>query len=197
MDTNNMQKDFLKELANVGIGHAATSLAQMISMQVDISLPKLNIIPIDMLVGLKTQDFSIVSTGIQGDLKGLLVITFSNSTSYWLIDKMFQNPEGTTKEYNEEGKEALKEFINIIGGSFLTALSDMLHFNMMPKIPKFLSGKGIEMKDELKTIIKQEADEILSVRTDLKVGDKEIEGNMYLILEKDSFTELFNKMNSM
>lgn len=40
------QADALKEVGNIGIGHATTSLSQMVNKQVGISLPELKLIPL-------------------------------------------------------------------------------------------------------------------------------------------------------
>ncbi|CAG0972025.1 partial CheY-P phosphatase CheC, partial [Methanosarcinales archaeon] len=40
------QSDALKEVGNIGIGHATTSLSQMVNKQVGISLPELKLIPL-------------------------------------------------------------------------------------------------------------------------------------------------------
>lgn len=190
-----IESDFLKELANIGIGHAATSLSDMVNVKVDISLPSMNIISIENIIGMKNQSFCAVTTGIMGDIKGILVTIFSDDTSFWLIDRMFGNPEGTTKEYTEEGRGAMKEFCNIIGGSFLTSLSNFLQFDMMPKIPKIVAGKGYEVKAEFKKFVEEEANDVLTVKTELSMGKKKIEGEIYLILDKESFVKLFKKAN--
>lgn len=191
---DSMQNDFLKELANIGIGHAATSLSTMVKSKVDISLPKMSLLSVENLLALRSHNFCAVTSSIAGDLKGMILIVFDDGTSFWLIDKMSMNPQGTTKAYDDMGKAAICEFANIIGGSFLTSLSNFMGFNLMPNIPKLHVGKGTHIKDNLKSQISDEIKEVLYVRTDLKIDDQKINGEIYLILDKDSFTKVFNKM---
>ena len=190
-----MQQDFLKELANIGIGHAAMGLSKMINMNVEISLPKLTLVPIENLVAVKVSRICAITTGLEGDLKGLLALVFDDKTSFWIIDRISGHIDGTTKEFNEMGQEAMKEFCNIIGGAYLSALADFLQFSLMPKIPNILIGNGSEIKQQFLKIVTDESTQILSVKTELTIGDAKIDGDMHLILDKESFQRLFKQMN--
>jgi chemotaxis protein CheC len=194
MDDASLKNDLLKEIANIGLGHAATSLSKMVDAKVDISLPKMSIISIENLVGMKSKNICAVSTGISGDLHGLLLVVFSDNASFWLIDKISMQPMGTTKTYDDMGKEAMKEFVNIIGGSFLTSLSDFLKMDLMPKIPDILTGKGFDVKTAFSSIVKKEAKEVLSVKTELFINQEKVDGELYLVLDKESFEAIWKKM---
>ena len=44
-ELNDMQYDVLKEIGNIGAGNATTALAQMVNMKVDMSVPKVELVP--------------------------------------------------------------------------------------------------------------------------------------------------------
>ena len=46
-----LQLDALKEVSNIGAGNAATALSMMIGKKVDMSVPAVNIIKLDDIVG--------------------------------------------------------------------------------------------------------------------------------------------------
>lgn len=190
-----MKIDFLKEVANIGLGHAATSLSKMIDSRVDISLPTLNIIPIQNLIALKNEDICAVKTGFQGDMKGSLVIVFNDATSFWLIDKISGNKVGTTKEYNEMGLGAMTEFTNIIGGSFLTALANFTGYKLFPKVPEPFTGKGVKIKDSFHSSLQKDAKDAFYVKTEIYVDKRKIEGEIYLLLDKESLDNMYKKMS--
>jgi len=193
-EMTDMQKDFLKELANIGLGHASTALSTMVNAKVDISLPSMSFISLENAIGMKTQSFCAVTTAIQGDLKGILLVTFADSASFWLIDKMSGKQLGTTKVYDNMGLEAMKEFVNIIGGAFLTSLSDFLKMDLMPKIPDIMIGRGTDITQKFGEVVKTEVNDILSVKTEIYVNEEKIEGELYLVLDKESFEKMFSKM---
>ena len=190
-----LKTDFLKEIANIGLGHAATSLSKMTdNARIDISLPEIDILPYDKLISSKTKNFCAVKTGIDGTTRGALIIMFDDATSFWVIDKIMGNPIGTTKIFDEMGVSAIKEFTNIIGGSFLTSLSDFMNYSMMPKLPEIFTGKGAEIKDALKASILKETKDMIHVKTEIYIDKKKIESQIFLILDKESFDMMYKKM---
>ena len=44
---SSIQIDALKEIGNIGAGNAATALAQIVNAQIDMNVPKVNILPFD------------------------------------------------------------------------------------------------------------------------------------------------------
>ena len=189
------QKDFLKELANIGIGHAATSLSQMVDAPVEISLPEMHIISIENILGLQSHGLSAVTMGMDGELRGMIAVVFSDDSSYWVIDKISGNPENTTHDYEGMGKDALKEFANIIGGAFLTSLSNFTQFDFLPKPPVILTGKGIAIREDFKKLLDNEVSEVLSVKTELFIDNKKIDGDIFLVLDESTFKKIFERMN--
>ena len=195
MMSSEYELDFLKEIANIGLGHAATGLSNMISERVDISLPQISIISLENIVGMKVEEVCVVKTGFSGEIKGALLIVLSNKTSFWLIDKMMGNNTNTTLEYNDMGKSAVKEFTNIIGGAFLTSISNFMDYRLMPKIPEMFTGKGFKIKTEFEKSIKHESEDVIYVKTQIFVDKKQIEAELYLLLDKTSFEAMFSRMN--
>lgn len=193
--TEGYKLDFLKEIANIGLGHAGTSLSIMINSRVDISLPQISLIALENVVGMHVNDVCVVKTGFSGEIKGALLIVLSNKTSFWLIDKMSGNKDNTTLEYTDIGKSAIREFTNIIGGAFLTAISNFMQYRLMPKIPEMFTGKGFKIKAEFEKSIKKETENVIYVKTQIFVDKKKIEAELYLLLDKKSFEAMFEKMN--
>jgi chemotaxis protein CheC len=187
--------DFLKEVSNIGLGHAASSLSTMINARVEISLPTLSMISIQNIIGIKNEDLCAVKTGFEGDIKGALIIVFKDSTSFWLIDKISGNKPGFTKNYEGLGLSAITEFTNIIGGSFLTALANFTNYRLFPKIPEPFTGKGFEIKEQFYNSLQKDTRNAFYVKTEIYVEKKKVEGEIYLILDKDSFDLMFKKMS--
>lgn len=190
---NSLKDDFLKELANIGLGNAATSLSKMVNSRVDISLPTLGMIPVGEIVDSQQGNFCVVMTGISGDAKGTLISLFSQQSGLWLVDMMFGREPGTSKEFDEDGKAAIGEFANIIGGSFLSSLSNFSSMNFLPKIPVTLVEEASKIKEDFHKLVYMEVDEALYVKTEISVAGEKIEGDVYLILDNESFNSLFKK----
>ncbi|MCZ7399050.1 MAG: chemotaxis protein CheC, partial [Candidatus Methanoperedens sp.] len=69
------QKDALKEVGNIGIGHATTSLSQMVNKRVWISLPDLKLIPLIKVPDLVKNEAPVIGIILEltGDTKGFLL----------------------------------------------------------------------------------------------------------------------------
>lgn len=186
-----MKDDFLKELANIGLGNAATSLSKMVDEKVDISLPSIGVIPVNDLMSAMDGIYCVVMTGIQGDAQGTLISLFSDKTSFFLIDKMMGNSVGSTKEFTADGKSAMSEFANIIGGAFLSSLSNFSHFNLLPKTPETKIADGGTMRESFNEYIRKEVTMAIYARTDIAIAGKKIEGTVYLALDNGSFDKMF------
>lgn len=189
---NAMKDDFLKELANIGLGNAATSLSQMVNSKVRISIPSIGVIPVNAAMDPETY-FCAVSMGLQGDAKGALVNIFSDKTSFWIIDKVSGKTDGSTVLFDEEGKSVMSEFANIIGGAFLNSLANFSSFKILPKIPVVFLGKGEQIRDEFEQAINVEVQNALYAKAEILIDEVKIEGRIYLVLDHESFEKIFNK----
>ena len=74
-----LQLDALREVANIGAGHAATALSQMTGQTIMISVPQINIAPLEDIpnqVGSDEEPVAAVLMKILGDLTGLALLVF-------------------------------------------------------------------------------------------------------------------------
>ena len=69
-----VQLDALREVANIGAGHAATALSHMTSQRIMISVPQVNIAPLEDVpnqIGATEEPVAAVLMRMMGDLSGL------------------------------------------------------------------------------------------------------------------------------
>ena len=79
-----LQLDALREVANIGAGHAATALSQMTGQTIMISVPQINIAPLEDIpnqVGSEEEPVAAVLMKILGDLTGLALLVFPQPTA--------------------------------------------------------------------------------------------------------------------
>lgn len=135
--------DALKEVANIGAGHAATALSQMTGARIMIDVPTVNVAPLDELIpGIADSDSQIVSVvmDMHGSLKGHTLLALPLITGRRLADLMLRRERrpGGTLDMLEES--ALKEAGNILGGAYMTALSEFLSMTLLPSPPRLTVG---------------------------------------------------------
>ena len=84
---SDFQKDALTEVGNIGIGHATTSLSQMVNKRVWISIPDMKLLPLIEVPALVRNEDPVVGVILQltGDAKGYLLLLLSKKTAKMLI----------------------------------------------------------------------------------------------------------------
>lgn len=135
--------DALKEVANIGAGHAATALSLMTGARIMIDVPTINVAPLaELIPGIADKDSQIVSVlmDMNGSLKGHTLLALPLITGRRLADLMLRRERrsGGTLDMLEES--ALKEAGNILGGAYMTALSEFLGMTLLPSPPRLTVG---------------------------------------------------------
>ena len=76
---NLTQLDALREVANIGAGHAATALSQMTGSTILISVPHIRVVPLEemgMQIGPPEQPVAAVLMAMLGDITGRTLLVF-------------------------------------------------------------------------------------------------------------------------
>ncbi len=134
-----IQLDALREVANIGAGHAATALSQMINSTIMISVPTINISRLEEVppqVSAPEEPVAAVLMHMMGDLTGRTLLVFPKTTAARLADLMLRRPHGSTNgELGEMEQSAIKEAGNILSSAYMNALSDFMGMMLLPSPP--------------------------------------------------------------
>lgn len=133
-----LQLDALRELANIASGHAATALAQMLGTEVDLSVPDALALPRAQAIasyGSADGPVAAVVTPVEGDIEGVVLLLIPSGDAETLCRLLGVVPR------SEVGDSALREIGNILGASYLNALSAITGLELAPCPPR-LSTDG-------------------------------------------------------
>jgi chemotaxis protein CheC len=133
-----IQLDALREVANIGAGHAATALSQMTGGTIMISVPRINIARLEDVppqISAPEEPVAAVLMNMLGDLTGRTLLVFPKPTALRLAELMLRRPEGTFQELGELEQSAIKEAGNILSGAYMNALSDFMGLMLLPSPP--------------------------------------------------------------
>jgi chemotaxis protein CheC len=132
------QLDALREVANIGAGHAATALSQMTGGTIMISVPQINIAPLEEVppqIAAPEEPVAAVLMHMLGDLTGRTLLVFPKTTAMRLSELMLRRPKGSSKDLGELEQSAIKEAGNILSGAYMNALSDFMGLMLLPSPP--------------------------------------------------------------
>lgn len=126
-----MQQSALREVANIGSGHAATALSQLLGKPVEIGYAEalLTVLAeaIDR-IGAPMSRSALVDTPVAGD-GGTVLLVFPDEAAEQLCQLL-----GTTLD-DPMGRSALQEIGNILATSYLNALVEMTGMELEPEPP--------------------------------------------------------------
>jgi chemotaxis protein CheC len=141
-----LQLDALREVANIGAGHAATALSQMTGHTIMISVPQLTVAPLEEVpnqIADREEPVVAVLMKMLGDLTGFTLLVFPKPTALKVAGLMLKRPD--TSELGELEQSALKEAGNILSAAYLNALSEFLGMILLPSPPSL----AIDLSDAL------------------------------------------------
>lgn len=189
-----VQLDALSEVSNIGAGNAATALSQLLNEKIDMTVPKVNVIPIDNILSEigSEKEVAGVMVRVLGDTPGNILFVFEQEAAFYIIETLTGSK---SHELNEMGSSALCEVGNIISSSYMNAISRFTNLVMMPSVPAFtydmvgaiLSTSFIESG--------QYDDNVLDFETEFLNGDsKRISGHFYYIPMPGSLEKILNTL---
>lgn len=134
-----VQLDALREVANIGAGHAATALSQMIGETIMISVPTINVSPLEDVppqVAAPDEPVAAVLMHMLGDLTGRTLLVFPKRTALRLASLLMRRPQTPdSDEFTEMDQSAIKEAGNILSSAYMNALSDFMGMMLLPSPP--------------------------------------------------------------
>ena len=132
-----IQLDALREVANIGAGHAATALSQMVGRTIMISVPTINVSRLEDMppqVAAPDEPVAAVLMHMFGDLTGRTLLVFPRNTAIRLAGLLLRRDPGSG-EFTEMEQSAIKEAGNILSSAYMNALSDFMGMMLLPSPP--------------------------------------------------------------
>jgi len=140
---SDLQKDALKEVGNIGAGHAATALSQLLNTTVKLSEPSIDVIKFRDLstrVGYENRVVAALHMYVRGEAPGQMVVLFDRENALEFVNVFIKRIIGDIQIFDSIVDSTLKELGNIIAGSYLTALISLTGINLLPSVPTLSYG---------------------------------------------------------
>lgn len=191
------QMDVLKEVGNIGAGHAATALSTMLDKPVDMRVPNVNMLPFDEIaeqVGGSEQVVIAIFFRVEGEAPGNLFFILSFDSAKMLLRNFVGIQVENDEQFSEMEYSALSEIGNILAGSYLSSLADFTRLHMTPTVPSL----AIDMAGAILSYgliqFGQMGDDALLIDTTFFDGGEAVEGHFFLIPDPESFGKIFNAL---
>jgi chemotaxis protein CheC len=189
--------DVLKEVGNIGAGHAATALSRLLDKPVDMLVPTVRMVPFEEIsnsVGGSEQVVIAIFLRVEGETPGNIFFILSQESAKKMLRNLVGIEVNNEDSYSEMEISALNEIGNILAGSYLTSLADFTNLYMVPTVPSL----AIDMAGAILSygLLKfgEMGDHALFIDTKFLDGVDEIDGHFFLIPDPQSFQKIFSAL---
>jgi chemotaxis protein CheC len=145
IDLDELERDALTELLNMGVGRAATYLSRMVSDHVSLSVPAVSIVARDTALQALTRSepspFVAVAQNFQGRFSGRALLIFPEVNSLELV-RAAVGTGYSLEEIVDLEQEALTEMGNVILNGCLSVIANSLKETLNISLPSLLRGDG-------------------------------------------------------
>jgi chemotaxis protein CheC len=186
-----IQLDALRELANIGSGTAGTALSQLLGRPVDISVPKAAVLPLAEAVdsaGPADDEIYGVVLPIFGDLDATVLLLFPVPDATTLCGMLGVDPT------SDDGRSALGEIGNILGSSYINALSSLTGMALEPSPPQVVNDMLAAIVSSVLMVRAHETDVALILDSNLEVEGEACSLSFLLLPSVGGVTELLSRI---
>src|SRR6266704_1352246 len=181
-DLKALQLDALKEVANIGAGHAATALSQLTHRRIMISVPEINIARLEDVPGLIGDPQEVVAAVLMhmlGDLTGRTLLLFPEPVGRQLCETIEQS--------------CLKEAGNILSGAYMNALSEFMGMLLLPSVPSLVVDLSAAVLTTTYLNFGHDRDFVFCVETEFNIDARDgLRGHFLLLPDLASLKAIFD-----
>jgi chemotaxis protein CheC len=188
-----IQRDALKEVGNIGAGHAATALSQLLNTTVKLSEPTIDVLKFRDLstrVGAGDRTVAALHMYVRGEAPGQMVVLFDRDQALEFVNVFIKRIIGDIQIFDSIVDSTLKELGNIIAGSYLTALISLTGINLLPSVPTLSYGTIQAAFRTLMSILPDQ--DVFLIESQFLDKDRAVSGQFILIPETGSLQPLLS-----
>ncbi len=193
---NEFQADALKEVGNIGMGHATTSLSKMLDKKIDISLNSIRFVPLVYVPELVRNEENVVGViqQLKGNISGYLLLMLTKDSAKFLTKIMLDDPVDANT-FNDMEQSLLKELTNIMSGTYISAISNFLGIAIMLSPPSQIYDMAEAIINQLVGMMISDAENVLFLRTEFNVHTEKLYGKMLIFTDTSSLSKILDAIN--
>lgn len=193
MEFSPLELDGLREVVNIGGGHAATSIGELTGKLIEMDIPDIKILDYNGVyeeVTSADSEVYAVYNRVEGQLDGAFLFTVSHETATLLAKLMTGS-----NEINDELKEsALNELGNIVSNSFLRAIGDLIGFQVQASLPTLLNDVFGAVLTSTYMELEQYDEQILVIRNEFKYVKQHLDASLFFIPSTGNLEKIFDAL---
>jgi chemotaxis protein CheC len=195
LELDDMERDALTEVFNIGVGQAASAMSQMVNDRVELSVPSISFTSRAAAALELTHDAGQricgVSQRFQGTFEADAILMFPENKSLEIVRLMIGD-DMPIEELTAMEQEALTEIGNIILNAQIGTLANVFGSEFSSSLPAFHFGTSSEI---LQAERKNADDLVMLLHVDFKLETHQINGYVAFLLDISSVQGLRDSIN--
>lgn len=184
------QLDILKEVGNIGAGHAAAALSLLMHgrpVQVSVTAARLcDFDDIAEVVGGSEQVVVGVFLRLTGDIRGSVMLLLTYASAENLLHRLLPGSNEGSLTFSELELSALAEVGNILSGSYINAVSELTALRVYQSVPAVAVDMAGAILDVGLAMVGESADSAILINTEMTQGDRVVDGHVFLLPDPQS-----------
>lgn len=196
-EMDEISRDILREIGNVGAGNAVTSLAQMMEQPVELEVPVLRIMGYqdvyDILERPDEPQTGILVEGT-GQLKGIFLFLLSETFTKSVLSAILGQGERDLMALDDMERSLICEMGNIMCGSYIRALSRFMNMEMDVSVPELCIDMGGAILSYPMTRWVIAGDDILLIENMFHMSGRAFKGTILFLPEQEDLGKMLHRL---
>lgn len=194
---DDISRDMLKEMGNIGTGNAVTALSKMLMHPVDIAAPELKIMECQEVCTL-LNNAEELQTGIMvevsGDIQGMFLFLLSEAFTMDVIGKILGAEPENIVGLSDIEHSLICELGNIMCGSYINALSAVTDMSLDVSVPDMCIDMGGAILSVPLSRFLRISDDILMIDNLFQLDGASFRGRILFLPEPESLNAVLGKL---
>ena len=196
-DLDEISRDILKEIGNIGTGNAVTARSQMLMHPVDIAVPDLKILKYQEVCSLLDSADELqtgIMVGVGGEMEGMFLFLLSETFTMMVLNKILGEEEREFLNPGEMERSLICELGNIMCGSYINALASVMDLKLEVSVPDVCIDMGGAILSVPLSRFLRVSDDILMIDNLFHLGGESFLGRILFIPEPDSLDMMLRSL---
>lgn len=192
-----MQIDALREVGNIGAGHAATALSQLVGTPVRIGVPDIRLLPITevpAVFGGPENLVGAVYSRLLGDLSGGLLFIALRKDLLAIADLLRSREVGTSKSLGADEEGLVTHAASVLQSAYLAAVSRFTELSVLPSPPQFAFDMMGAILEAVTTAIGMKAETAILIMTRFETEEVAVDAALFYLPDPDSLDVVLGRL---
>lgn len=192
-----LQLDALGEVGNIGAGHAATALSQLVDKPIGLDAPVVEVVDLEDVVSIfggAERFVGAVYSRLMGDISGGILFMTGQDTALALVDLMHSRDIGTTKSIGHDEQALFKHVASILISAYLAAIARMAGIDVLPSSPALSFDMAGALLQTVVAEVDMKAEKALFVRASFLDEGAAVEAALFFVPNPESLAVILGRL---